>query len=314
MKIVAGLGCLEDFDTLAEAGADELFVGFVPIEYYEKYGNILPANRREVYFYHVQINSYEDMVILHDMAMEKGIPVSVTFNSLYYTDEQMADIYQIMQKLKTIGFERFIVADIGFLHYLREKQFHAEIELSGEIGELNSILAMSLMKEYGETPGVKRLIFQRKTQIEQMNEVIKKVPMMESEAFLMNENCQFSGGYCNSMHCDEMVHMCLVPYLCKSFDGKPAEYPKKEYEELPESVPGVSGCGLCALWKLVHAGITHGKIVGRGLSAEEVVTDIRAVKKALQILESSKNEEEYVSEMKKQIFLDACSANCYYPE
>mgnify|MGYP000152237555 CR=1 FL=1 len=32
------------------------------------------------------------------------------------------------------------------------------------------------------------------------------------EAFALNELCQFSGAFCNSLHCDEMGYLCRVPY------------------------------------------------------------------------------------------------------
>lgn len=34
----------------------------------------------------------------------------------------------------------------------------------------------------------------------------------EFEAFVLNEMCQFSGAFCNSLHCDEMGYLCRVPY------------------------------------------------------------------------------------------------------
>ena len=36
MKITAGLGALKDYDRLVAAGADELFAGFVPLDWLEK--------------------------------------------------------------------------------------------------------------------------------------------------------------------------------------------------------------------------------------------------------------------------------------
>ena len=37
----------------------------------------------------------------------------------------------------------------------------------------------------------------------------------EFEAFALNELCQFSGAFCNSLHCDEMGYLCRVPYWRK---------------------------------------------------------------------------------------------------
>ena len=43
MKITAGLGRLENFSRLVKAGADELFAGFVPLAWLEKYGYCLES-------------------------------------------------------------------------------------------------------------------------------------------------------------------------------------------------------------------------------------------------------------------------------
>ena len=57
MKIVAGLGSIDEYETFVKAGADEFFCGYVPFSWAEKYGVIHPLNRREVLFYNVQIGS-----------------------------------------------------------------------------------------------------------------------------------------------------------------------------------------------------------------------------------------------------------------
>ena len=87
MKITAGMGDLEDFRLLAEAGAEEVFTGFVPPEWDM---TLLEAlNRREVFFYHVNLCSYGDMKILRRMADAGGVRVSVTFNSPAYAPEHL---------------------------------------------------------------------------------------------------------------------------------------------------------------------------------------------------------------------------------
>ena len=49
MKIVAGLGSVDEYIRFCKAGADELFAGYVPYEWNKKYGTVLPLNRREVF-------------------------------------------------------------------------------------------------------------------------------------------------------------------------------------------------------------------------------------------------------------------------
>lgn len=42
---------------------------------------------------------------------------------------------------------------------------------------------------------------------------------MNLRAFALNELCQFSGAFCNSLHCDEMGHLCRVPYKIGKVKG-----------------------------------------------------------------------------------------------
>ncbi|MFQ8776683.1 MAG: hypothetical protein ACLR78_03340 [Roseburia sp.] len=51
----------------------------------------------------------------------------------------------------------------------------------------------------------------------------------EFEAFALNELCQFSGAFCNSLHCDEMGHLCRVPYKIGKVKGNREK--KEECEE-----------------------------------------------------------------------------------
>lgn len=47
MKIVAGLGSIDEYIPYVKAGADEFFCGYVPYSWTEKYGTLLPLNRRK---------------------------------------------------------------------------------------------------------------------------------------------------------------------------------------------------------------------------------------------------------------------------
>lgn len=289
MKITAGMGTIEDFETLADAGADEIFCGFVPRFWTEKYGNVLAINRREVLFVHVQITTYEDMRILFEMSQKRGIPVSVTFNSLYYTPEQIYEVTDIIRNLIDIGFENFIVADINLIRHLSAENIPCSIHVSGEIGEWNSYTISMLLKEFSnDVTHISRIIFHRKNTFEDMKSCIEKARSwdenLEFEAFLMNEKCHYTGGFCNSIHSDEMVHMCQLEY----------RLPGIEYlnlKESPEDSVGASGCALCDIEKLISIGVTHFKIVGRGQSASLIARDIAAV------LANDKTH---------------CSQNCYY--
>lgn len=369
MKIVAGLGAIDKYPRFVQAGADEFFCGYVPYEWNRKYGTRYPLNRREVLCSHVQIGAFSELEILAKMVGKLGKPVHLTFNSLYYLPEQYAEIASIVRKCMELGFHSYIIADPALILYLRQEKIDCEIHLSGETAEVNR-----RMVQYFSQWGLKRVIFHRKNTFKDMHSVIESVEIpkkrgeaggldvenkLEWEAFALNELCQFNGSFCNSLHCDELGHLCRVPYrvVRESKDGlekyqrdeaiknaqsksrntdgekmcdgdRIADECKTRQKEMcadsrnqekqlgaPDEdgyLCGMTGCGLCALYSLREAGITHLKLVGRGNYADFMERDIRNLRKALELLEQSESERAYVREMKKELFPGGCSGMCYY--
>ena len=324
MKIVAGLGSIDEYETFVKAGADEFFCGYVPFSWAEKYGVIHPLNRREVLFYNVQIGSMSELQILKKMVDYYGKPVKLTFNSLYYTGEQYPVIAEIITQCMAAGFENFIIADPALMLYLRQQKINCGIHLSGETAEVNRGMIEQMLPF-----GIRRVIFHRKNSLEDMQSCIKEADFPhEYEAFILNELCHFSGAFCNSLHCDELTHLCRVPYELGNLHKKEetdaaqkdvAETDRiqgKEGKGLPLDedgyLTGSTGCGFCALYRMKQVGITHLKLDGRGNYTDFMEKDIRQLRKALDILENSDSEAQYQKKMKASLFPDGCSQNCYY--
>ena len=327
MKITAGLGSTDEYIRFVEAGADEFFSGFVPYSWTEKYGTVMPLNRREVLCYHVQLGAFSELEILAKMIQKYKKPVHLTFNSLYYIPQQYPEIAEIIRNCMKLGFRSYIIADPALIVYLRKMEIPCEIHLSGETGEINRRTVETLQRL-----DLKRVIFHRKNSFEDMQSVIRsekkaggKRAETEFEAFVLNELCQFTGAFCNSLHCDELGHLCRVPYWMEPIrteqETKPEDKVKtvsiaeeSDDEKYDDSgyLCGATGCGLCALYRLRGAGITHLKLVGRGNYTDFMEKDIRNLRKSLQILENADTEADFRMEMKKQIFPFGCSGNCYY--
>ena len=315
MKITAGLGSADEYIRFVEAGADEFFSGFVPYSWTEKYGTVMPLNRREVLCYHVQLGAFSELEILSEMIRKYKKPVHLTFNSLYYIPQQYPEIVEIIENCMKLGFMSYIIADPALIVYLREKGIPCEIHMSGEMGEINRRTV-----EVFQRLDLKRVIFHRKNSFEDMQSVIcsertagGRRAETEFEAFVLNEMCQFTGAFCNSLHCDELGHLCRVPYWTEPVrdesedeDATAPQYDDNGY------LCGATGCGLCALYRLRDVGITHLKLVGRGNYTDFMEKDIRNLKTALEILENTDTEAAFRTEMKKQIFPYGCSGNCYY--
>lgn len=336
MKIVAGLGSIDEYIPYAEAGADELFCGYIPESWARSYSLMTPMNRREVLYYNVQIGSFSELSILQEMISAYHVPVTITLNSLCYRPEQYPFLYDIICQCMAAGFHSFIVADPALLVFLRAKKLSGiRLHISGELAEVNHGMIDEMRKL-----GAGRIIFHRKTSLDDMQTCISVQNTrhpdqpLEYEAFALNEMCHFTGAFCNSLHCDELAHICHVPYRlggCKESLHTSVPHKDPEIAESvrdpdtrnsdtrdpgtpePSCVPGQTGCGLCALWKLEKAGITHLKLVSRGNYAEDTIRDIRCLRQALDILSASRSEVEYIRNMRSAIFKSGiCSGACYY--
>ncbi len=331
MKLTVGLGSVDEYIRFSEAGADEFFCGYVPYSWTQKYDTMMPLNRREVLCSNVQLGAFSELEILASMIRDYQRPVHLTFNSLFYLPEQYPEIAKIMKACMCLGFQSYIIADPALILYLREHNIDCEIHLSGETGEVNS-----RMVDFFQQFSLKRVIFHRKNSFDDMKAVINAEKShgglrsrTEFEAFILNEMCQFTGAFCNSLHCDELGHLCRIPYWLKplkesctgsSFRQLRPSVPAASSQtdvpndsDLPEGyLCGATGCGLCALYRLREIGITHLKLVGRGNYTDFMEQDIRMLRQALAILETSTSEKDFQQNMRKQLFPQGCSSHCYY--
>ena len=257
----------------------------------------------------------------------------LAFNSLYYRPEQYEEITQIIQQCRSIGFDSYILADPALLVYLRKEKIDCEVHLSGDLGTVNSAMTEVFAKEYP-----KRIIFPAQkydlgnacsdSAYNCAERAARKewTYPTEFEAFALNELCQFTGAFCNSLHCDEMGYLCRVPYWLGTVRNGEA-VPKKivalqeqawnqepDLKAYDESgyLCGETGCGLCALYQLKQAGITHLKLVGRGNYVDHMEKDIRNLRKALEILDAAEDETAFQCMIKRILFPHGCSEKCYY--
>ena len=331
MKLTVGLGSVDEYIRFSKAGADEFFCGYVPYSWTQKYDTMMPLNRREVLCSNVQLGAFSELEILASMIRDYQRPVHLTFNSLFYLPEQYPEIAKIMIACMCLGFQSYIIADPALILYLREHNIDCEIHLSGETGEVNS-----RMVDFFQQYSLKRVNFHRKHNFDDMKAVIDAEKShgglrsrTEFEAFVLNEMCQFAGAFCNSFHCDELGHLCRVPYWLEPLKesctdssfrqlhpSPPAASPQTSLPHTPDLpdgyLCGATGCGLCALYRLREIGITHLKLVGRGNYNDYMEQDIRILRRALTLLEQSTSEEDFKDTLRRTLFSYKCSKVCYY--
>lgn len=307
MKITAGLGRLEDLPAYRRAGADECYAGFVPDVWMEEAGEAEPFNRREVSFVNVQIGTESELAILADMARDLAVPIAITLNSPFYRPERYPLLVSSIRLCMGYGFSSFIVADPALLVRIREADLPGiHLHLSGEYGAMNRyVLARA------RDLGISRVIFPRRTGIPEIRSLAARDAAhhhqepMEFEAFAMNELCHYDGAYCMGLHCD------AFPPACRR--RRNLLHGEEMQRDLLD-VPGATGCGICSLYALQEAGVTHLKVVSRGERTAEAIRDIRALAAARDLAAGAESEEAYLAKVKPLVFPNGCSGNCYYQD
>jgi collagenase-like PrtC family protease len=295
MKIVTPLTNVDCYEPLVEAGADEFFCGIIPFRWLEKYGSLMPINRRESVVGKYNITEMNSMKIINRMVEKYHVPVKITFNAHYYISEQYPILHRLILDLMDIGFNTFIISDFAFIAYLRDKEIKCDIHVSGE-SEVTNRLSMEFFNQFN----VSRYVFPRKITLNDMKECILKnsIENIEYEAFVMNSLCRYSGAFCNAVHSDDMIHICDIPFkltretensgrfkIVDKIINKSRAFSANNLNNLNIDTSkegyklGSSGCGACRIKELRDIGVTHGKVVGRGNKLENLVKDIRDVKK-----------------------------------
>ncbi len=334
MRIVTPLSNIHSYEVLSEAGADEFFCGFLPYAWLEKYTSVLPINRRENLGQACNITTLSEMKILYRMQSQYHKRVKVAFNAHYYIEEQYPLLKEIILRLLDIGFDTFILADYAFMLYLREQGIDCKFHCSGEMELVNS----QALKWISPLE-ISRFVFPRKISIDSMESCIGQVnnPNMEYEAFVLNALCPFSGGMCNSVHCDEIMPSCYIPHQLSQIQSNTLS----RFSQIQKRVDmqkglrtiasencsetntisgngeyayafGEEGCGVCKIKKMKNIGITHVKVVGRGYDLQTMIRDIRAVKEIIQFADEISDCTVFEHMVKEKFFGGQCPAYCYY--
>jgi collagenase-like PrtC family protease len=333
MKIVAPLSSVEAYEPLVRAGADEFFCGVIPYDWLKRYQVTVPINRREYFLKQFQTNicGLGHMKILGRAVQACGVPVKVALNAHYYVEDAYPLLAGLVADLGQLGFDTIIVSDPALLVYLEDQGVTCKIHLSGEL----MVLSQQSLAFY-ERFNIRRLIFPRKIDLENVAHFTAQNRSLEYEAFALNSLCPWSGGFCQSLHTDELPHMCEEVHTLLPTSSGPGRFPElddtlRQLEEIKllhatDSAAAVKrarhayqlgqeGCGLCRIRRLADAGVTHLKVVGRGYALDRLVNDVRIVAQCVQLAEQETDATRYAEVVRARLFGGHCPADvgsCYY--
>jgi collagenase-like PrtC family protease len=221
MKIITGISNAHKEDEILsyiEAGVDEFFLGYVPIEWSNEYGWELSNNRRETSKF--QYKAKEQLVNLVNIIHKLDKNVFLTLNAHEYNLNQIKILLKILDGIRDVKFDGFIVSNIGLMTELRRNGFNTPINVS--IGAAtNNIETIKFFTENFE--GIGRFVLPRKLSIKEIEKIalFAQENNIRVEAFGMGgPYCAFNDEYCFTWHGAENSCFCGSP-MYESHNVKP---------------------------------------------------------------------------------------------
>ncbi|WP_020674660.1 U32 family peptidase [Geopsychrobacter electrodiphilus] len=310
MKLLAPLRNSSEVEPLLAAGAEEFYCGITPPAWQTRFSHNW-INRRSPGS--AGIDDFADLQRI--LLQAAGRPVYVTLNAPFYPAGSLELLVEFSAELLAAGVAGLIVADLNLLLSLVEAGLAAKIHLSS-LATCTNQGAATFFQELG----VSRVILPRHLTLDEIASSL--VPGLDFEVFLLNDGCVFEEGLCATTH--------AAGAFCLN-DG--------------EAVPGISAqtlegyafwkwtlnhcgcktnhgyplgpCGLCALPRLRHMGISSLKVVGREASLPRKQAAVSLAAQALRLARSGAGPEEIrdrVIELRGGAALCQGRHLCYYPE
>jgi putative protease len=125
MRIISPVDHLAETESLLEAGADELYGGYVPPEWQASFDLLASLNQRT--FAAAQINSAAELQGIVRLTHAVGRRFILTLNAPFYSDAQLPLLLDYLDRVVAIGIDGLILADLGLL---RQQQPHQHLAYS----------------------------------------------------------------------------------------------------------------------------------------------------------------------------------------
>ena len=341
LKITAPFREKEEVFPLIEAGADELYCGYLSPEWVKRY-TALEFERKGGGSNFTDLKELKQAV---DLAHKKNTPVFLALNGLYVR-QQYPLLLKIVNQLEQIDLDGYIVADIGLLLTLRKKGFRRQIHISTGGTVFNSE-AVSFYKDLGVT----RIILDRQTTLESMKALSCNNPEIDFEVFILNTLCVYIDGFCTFLHTygreamedvsrkewkdNQRLHLstaydpeaqadaCCLSYSVQACDsaGQRLNRDKIRPTFYKHLIDGVE-CGACAIYDISKTEVKSIKIVGRQGGPKMRLQNTRFIHSVLDILQNNSeiNKRDFIHQAQRLYqktfeYKKRCRGNnCYHPE
>ncbi|NCD00885.1 U32 family peptidase [bacterium] len=282
-ELLAPAGDLQKLKTALAFGADAVYFG-------------LPD-----FSLRVRINNFdwdslkEGVDYVHSKKKKAYITLNI-FAHNYHLDKVKKHIL----RLKEIGPDALFISDPGIISLVKEVWPEANISLSTQANCTNWLSA----KHYYEM-GIKRVILGREVSLEEVKDIVRKVPKLEIETFVHGALCMAYSGRCflskYILDRDANLGDCAQP--CRwEFEIKPkghdASFVLGEEKHGSYILNSLDLCLIKRTKEIMEANVRAFKIEGRAKSVYYLANVIGAYRQAIDLVYSKKLDEK---ELKKKL-------------
>jgi len=314
MRIISPIDRAAEAELLLDAGADELYGGYVPAQWREQYSLLASLNQRT--FEGAQLQGLEELAEVVARAHGRGRTFSLTLNAPFYAGAQLPLLLDYVDRTVDAGIDGIILADLGLLRLLRRRHPGLEYHAS-TLAHLTNSAAVEFYVEQG----VGRVIFPRHLTVAEMRQIAEKLPQVRFDAFMLVGKCPNTEGLCTFHHSNpDKIWPCEIPYRISPLKGpaSPTLLQAMARQGSWSQTDRRHGCGLCAIPHLLRTGIYGIKLVGRGAPSAQKVKNVQLVRDFLDLAATEKDFDTYrqrAMAAHRERFGAPCSPNvCYYPE
>jgi len=258
---------------LVEAGAEELYAGYVPPSWSDAFGPVVSCNRRS--FDEANVGSFDDLCALVHAAAVRDVPVHVALNASPIPEGMIPPLVTTAAEFARIGVRGVIVSDLALLLSLRDGKFRRlALHASTLFSAFNGMTVAFLRRA-----GAERVVLARELSTAEVAAMVPPAGETRLETIGFRGRCPNIEGFCTHLHDDpRRTWPCELRYE-KGWAGREEAIPPEILAaiERSEGAGRFFSCGLCAVPLLERAGVHALKIVGRGSETVGKVAAIRAV-------------------------------------
>ncbi|GAB4239156.1 MAG: hypothetical protein OHK0028_16940 [Deltaproteobacteria bacterium] len=315
MLILSPVDRADEAPALIDAGAEELYAGYVPPYWKEAFGPVVSCNRRS--FDEANAGSFGELEELVRAASLRDVPVHVALNAAPIPGGMIPRLVETASDLARIGVRGVIVSDLSLLLALREAKFRRFALVAGTLFSAFNGMAVAFLRR----AGAERVVLAREMSAEEIGAVVRTAGGTRIEAIGFRGRCPNIEGFCTHLHDDPgRTWPCELRYE-KSWAGPGEAIPPQVLAAIGrnEGTDRFFSCGLCAIPLLERCGVHALKIVGRGSETARKVDAVRAVAAMREWGRKNIPGAAESAARGKALYLDTFGRpcrpeNCYFPE